>query len=260
MTAILRAESRQRIRGPILLTAVLWIFTVFYFSIFPGFADDADELVEGFPDYIFDLFGLDALHTIEGFIAAELYSFFWSLLVAIYFAYIGAGLIAGDIGSRKLDLTLSNPVSRESVLLQKVASLWVPLLILNVGVAVPVYLGSVIIGEPISPVALAMVHLLSVPYHLVCAAIGVLLSVVLAHVRTARSAAFGLVILLWLVDAFSRLQADFEWIGAFTPSRYWEETDILVHEEYAFLDAGILLVAFIVLIGVALFVFIRRDI
>ena len=260
MTAILRAESRRRVRGPIYLLIVLWIFTALYFAMFPGFAEEAEDIADAFPEYMFELFGLEALHTIEGFIAAELYSFFWTLLVAIYFAYISAGMIAGDVETRKLDLTLSNPISRESVLLQKVASLWVPIVILNVGLAVPVYIGSVLIGEAMNPVAIAMVHLLSIPYLLVCAAIGILLSVAISHVRTARSAAFGLVILLWLVDAFSRLQEDFEWVGAFTPSRYWEEADILVHEEYAVVDAGILLVAFVVLIGIALIIFIRRDI
>ena len=260
MTAILRMESRRRIRGPIYLIIVLWIFTALYFAMFPGFAEDAEAIAEAFPEYMFELFGLDALHTIEGFIAAELYSFFWSLLVAIYFAYISAGMIAGDAETRKLDLTLSNPVSRESVLLQKVASLWVPLVILNVGLAVPVYVGSIVIGEPMNPVAIVLVHLLSIPYLLVCAAIGILISVTISHVRTARSAAFGLVVLLWLVDAFSRLQEDFEWVGAFTPSRYWEESDILVHEEYALVDAGILLVAFVVLIAIALVIFVRRDI
>lgn len=260
MTAILRVESRKRFRGPIALTVVLLIFTVLYFAIFPGFAEDAEELAEAFPDYMFEIFGLDALHTIEGFIAAELYSFFWSLLVAIYFAYIGAGMVAGDVRNRKLDLILSNPVSRESVILQKVASLWVPIVILNVGLGVAVYVGSVLIGEAMNPVAIAMVHLLSIPYHLVCAGIGILLSVVISHVRTARSTAFGLIILLWLVDGFSRLHEDYEWIGDFTPSRYWEEADILVHEEYALGDAAILLVTFIVLVVIATVLFTRRDI
>lgn len=260
MTAILRVESRRRVRGPIYFVIVLWIFTALYFAMFPGFADDAEAIADAFPDYFFDLFGLEALHTIEGFIAAELYSFFWSLLVAVYFAYIGAGMIAADIETRKMDLTLSNPVSRESVLVQKVLSLWVPLGILNIGLAVPVYLGSVLIDEAMNPVAIVMVHLLSIPYLLVCAAIGILLSVAINHVRTARSAAFGIVMLLWLIDAFSRLHEDFEWIGAFTPSRYWEEADILVHEQYAFADAGILLVAFVVLIALAVVFFIRRDI
>ncbi len=260
MTAILRLESRKRLRGPVVLVGVFAVFSAMYFSIFPEFAEDAEELIEAFPEWMFEFFGLDALHTIEGFIAAEIYSFFWVLLVGIYFAWVGGGLIARDIQTRRMDLTLSNPVSRESVLLQKVASLWVPIAVLNVSVPLIVYVGSRLIDETMNPVALAMVHLLSIPYFLVCAGFGVVLSVVLDRARSAQAGAFGLVVVLWLVDGASRLDPDYEWVGAFTPSRYYNETAILVHEEYAFLDAGLLLVAFLLLLGLAVALFTRRDI
>lgn len=259
-TAVLRVESRKRLRGSLVLLAVFGLLSAMYLSMFPDIKDDMEGIAELFPEWMFEAFGLDALHTIEGFIAAEVYSFFWAILVAVYFAHLGAGMIAADVRTRKMDLTLSNPVSRESVLVQKVASLWVPLVVLNVGVAVILAVGSTLIDEPIDPVALSMVHLLSVPYLLVCAAIGVVLSVVVDHERTAKAAAIGLVFLLWLVDTVSRLNPDFEWVGALTPSRYFNETRILVHEEYAVLDAGVLLVTFFVLLAAATVLFVRRDI
>ena len=259
-TAILRVESSRHLRSSLALTIVLLVFVALYTSMFPGFGEDAEELAEAFPEFVFDMFDIEALHTFEGFIAAEMYSFFWTILVGVYFAYLGASMIAVDVNERRMDLTLSNPVSRESVLLQKLASLWVPLVMLNVTVAGAIYVGSVLIGETVNPVALAMVHLLSIPYLLVCAGIGLLLSVALGHPRSAKTGAIGLVIVLWLVDAISRMTGDFEWIGAVAPSRYYGYTAILVREEYALLDAGVLLAAFVVLIAVATALFVRRDI
>ena len=260
MTAILRLESRKRLRASVLWVVVFALFSALYFSMFPSIEEDIEELMEGFPDFFFDLFGIEALHTIEGFIAAEVYSFFWVVLLGVYFAYTSAGMIAGDIRERKMDLTLSAPVSRESVLLQKAGSLWVPLLVLNTAVPVVVYAGALAIGESFDPVALAMVHLLSIPYLLVCAGLGLVLSVVVERVRTAKAVALGLVFVLWLVEGVSNMNPDFEWIGNLTPSRYYDETAILVHEEYAILDAGLLLAVFAVLLAVALFFFTRRDI
>ncbi len=259
-TAILRVESGKRVRGSVVLVVVFALLSALYFSMFPSLSEEMEALEQAFPAFFFELFGIEALHTIEGFIAAEIYSFFWVILVGIYFAYVGAGLIATDIEDRQMDLTLSNPVSRESVVVQKVAALWVPLVVLNVGVAVVVYVGALVIGESFNPVALAMVHLLSIPYLLVCAGTGLVLSVLVDRPRTARAAALTLVFVLWLVEAVSGLDPDFEWIGAATPSRYYDETEILVHEEYALLDAGILLVAFLVLFATATVVFTRRDI
>ncbi|ARS90658.1 ABC transporter permease subunit [Natrarchaeobaculum aegyptiacum] len=258
-TAILRLESRKRVRGSVALVVALGLLAAMYFSIFPSFEDEVDDVMEAFPEYFFDIFGIEALHTIEGFIAAEIYSFFWIVLVGIYFAYIGAGLIATDIDERRMDLTLSYPISRESVILQKVAALWVPLVVLNVAVPAVVYVGALAIGESFDPVALAMVHLLSIPYLLVCGAIGLLLSVVAPRVRTARAAAIVLVFVLWLIDGVSRLDDDYEWIGVVTPSRYYDETAILVREEYAYGDAGVLLIVFLVLLAVAVLTFSRRD-
>lgn len=260
MTAILRMESTRYTRSSLALTTVLTIFAVLYLSMFPGFKEDAEEIAEAFPDFMFDMFRIEGLHTIEGFVAAEMYSVFWTILVGAYFAYLGAGMIATDIHERRMDLTLSNPVNREWVLLQKVASLWAPLVILNVAIAGVLYVGSVVIDEAFDPVALAMVHLLSIPYLLVCAGIGVLLSVAFGHPRTSKSAALALVIVLWLVDAVSRMSADFEWVGGLTPSRYYDYTAILVREEYSLVDAGVLLVAFLVLVAVATVIFVRRDI
>ncbi|ELZ01292.1 hypothetical protein C482_07356 [Natrialba chahannaoensis JCM 10990] len=260
MTAILRIESRNRVRGSVILLAVFAVLSALYFSMFPGVQEEMDVFEEAFPGFMFELFGIEELHTIEGFIAAEIYSFFWILLVGIYFAYVSAGLIAGDIQDRSMDLILSNPVSRESVVLQKLGALWVPLVALNVGVALIVYVSALAIGESFNPVALAMVHLLSVPYLLVCAGIGLVFSVGIDRVRSARAAALGAVIVLWLVEGVSSLDPDYEWIGAVAPSRYYDQTAILVHEEYALLDAGVLLVAFLGLVVLAVALFVRRDI
>ncbi|MWV64675.1 ABC transporter permease subunit [Halorubrum sp. JWXQ-INN 858] len=263
MTAILRNEARGLRRGPLALVGVLVLFSVLYFSIYPDFADDAEALdgvMEAFPEGMIEFFGIEAIHTIEGFIAAEMYSFFWVVLVGIYFAYVSAGMIAGDVESRKMDLTLSTPVSRESVIAQKAAALAVPLVVLNVGVGVVVYVGALSIGESFDPVALTMVHLLSVPYLLVCAGIGLVLSVVVDRQRTAQAAALVAVFMLWLVEGASNVDPDYEWIGYVTPSRYYDETAILVREEYAFLDAAILLAAFVLLVLLAAGLFVRRDI
>lgn len=259
-TAILRIDSTRRLRGSLALLTVLTIFSILYISMFPNFKEDAEELADAFPDFIFDMFDIEALHTIEGFIAAEMYSFFWTIIVGVYFAYIGSTMISVDIHDRRMDLTLSNPISRESVVVQKLLSLWAPLAILNIGVYAILMVGSIVIDEALDPVALAMVHLLSIPYLLVCTGIGLVLSVGLAHPRSSKAASVALVLVLWLVDAVSRMSPDYRWIGDVTPSRYYEHTAILVRAEYDLLNAGLLLIVFVVLVVIATAWFIRRDI
>jgi len=117
-----------------------------------------------------------------------------------------------------------------------------------------------LIGETLNPTSLIMVHLLSIPYLLVCAGIGLVFSTIFDRGDGAPITAMGLVFVLWLVDGVTKMDPDFEWIGDLTLTRYYDTNEILVHGEYAFIDAGILLLAFLVLLLVSAFIFVTRDI
>ena len=260
MTAILRTESGSRVRGSVVLLGAFALIGLFLFAAFPGFADEAELVEETFPDALVVVFGFEEIHTIEGFVGGHVYPLLWVLFTGIYFAYTGAGLVAGDIDSRRMDLLLASPVSRESVLLQKVATLWVPLVVLNVGLFAVVLAGAFAVGEWVDPVTLAWVHLLSVPYLLVCAGVGVVLSVTVGRRETAELGALGAVFVLWLVDGIAELSPEYEWVGRLTPSRYYDPSGVLVHGETPLLDAGLLLGTFLLSVVVATTVFVRRDI
>ncbi|SIR97870.1 ABC transporter permease subunit [Natronorubrum thiooxidans] len=260
MTAILRNESGKLLRGSLTLTGLLVMLSAFFFVVFPTIQDEAALFEAVYPEYLLLLLGVEELHTIEGFIGGYLFPFIWVLLAGIYFAYVSAGMISRDSRTRRLDLTLAGPVSRESVVLEKVGALWVPLVALNLGLAAVLLAGVAVLGESLDAVALGMVHLLGVPYLLVCAGIGIVCSVIFDRVETAQATALVIVFFLWLVDGLSQLNPDFEWVGDLTPSRYYDPSAILVHEEYALVDAGILLATFLVLVGLAVLIFVRRDI
>ena len=260
MTAIIRNESRRLVRGSLVLGGAYALMMVFILSVFPAMADEAELIEQAFPEAMHGLFGFEELHTLEGFIGSYVFSLMWVVFIGLYVAYLAGGMIAGDIRERRMDLILANPVSRESVVLQKFASLWVPITVL-IGIQVAMlYGGSIVLDETLNPVVLVLLHLLSVPYLLVCGAIGIILSVVLDREETAQAGALAIVFLLWLLDGLSQYDPDYEWIGEIAPSRHFDSADILIHEEYAWIDAGILVIAAVVLLGIALLLFVRRDI
>jgi len=260
VTAILRNESKGHQRSSLALTGVLVMVTAVFLAVFPAMKDEADAIEAAYPDYLLELMGLEELSTIEGFAGGYVYPFVWILFAGMYFGYVGAGTVSDDVRTRKMDLILSYPVSRESVIAQKVAALWVPMVALNVGMLAVMAAGARAVGESFDPVTLAMVHLLGVPYLLVCAGIGLVLSVATNRSGRARAGALGAVFLLWLLDGLAALESDYEWISELTPSHYYDPTAILLREEYAFLDAAILLVAFLTLFIAATVQFVRRDI
>lgn len=156
--------------------------------------------------------GIEALGTIEGFLGGQIFNFVWLLGLGLYFAYAAGRLIASDIEDERMDLLLSFPVPRSRLLVEKFASLLLPLVTLNVVVGGVIYVLVLAIGESIDPVHLALAHLLSIPYLLVCAAIGVVLSVLVDRAAVAERAAIGVVFVLFLVESVVGGGSDFEWI------------------------------------------------
>lgn len=258
-----RYEVRRRRRGTAVFVAGISVVAAFFIALFPAFeaADaDLDELIEAYPPAVRDAMGIETISTIEGFLAVELYNFVWVLLLGLYFAYSAAGLIASDVERDRMDLLLSLPISRARLLAEKLASLLAPILALNVVVGIVVYVAVVAVGESIDPVSLFMVHGLSIPYLLACAGIGVVLSVVVSRADIAKRAAIAIVFVLYLLASVAQSTDGFEWLQYLSPTYYYDPTEILVHETYEFVDAGVLLVAFLALVVVSQLLFARRDI
>ncbi len=261
MLEIARYEAERRRRGTVALTVGLSILSLFFLAFFPSMADlDLDAYAEAFPPAFQEAFGIQALGTIEGFLAVEIYQFLWLLLLGLYLAYTAGGLIAGDVERDRMDLLLSLPVSRARVLGEKFVSLLPVLVTLNVVVPIVIYGGVAAIGESLDPVDLAMVHLLSIPYLLACAGIGLVLSTAVRRADVARRGAIAAVFALFLVDSVSASSADFDWVGAVSPTYHYNPTEILVEGTYDITGAGILLALTAVLLALALVRFRRNDV
>lgn len=254
-------EGRRRVRGTVVFAIGLVALVGLIFLIWPEMdAVDLDELLEAYPPILQELFGVETFASIEGFLATEIYHFAWVLLLGLYFAYSAAGTIAGDVETDRMDMLLAMPVTRARVLLEKVAALLVPMVGLNLAIPAVVFVGALAVGETIDPLDLAMVHLLSIPYLLACAGIGIVLSVLVDRADLANRAALGIVFALWLVESIVALSEDWDWIGQLTPMRYYDPTAILVHGDYDPLGALALLGATAGLLAVAIALFRRGDV
>lgn len=261
MLEIVRYEAGRRRRGTAALAAGLGLFSALIVGVFPSIEAsgvDFEAYVESLPPAFANAFGVEAFGTIEGFLAAEFYQFVWVLLLGLYLAYVAGGSVAGRIEDDRLELVLATPVSRTRFLLETYASLLVTVLVLEVAVFVFV-VGSVFaIGESVSLVDLAGVHVFSVPYLLVCGAAGLVFSVALDRGGLAERAGIGTIFVLFLVDSVTA-GTDVDWLGALSPTRYYDPTAILVRSEYDLAGALVLLGATLVLLALARTVFVRRD-
>jgi len=258
---VARYAARRRLRGAAAVAGGLSLLTTLMVSLYPDVAAnvDLDAYGESLPPAFRAAFGVEALGTLEGFLAAELYAFGWVLLLGVYFAYAGAGVVAPDVETGRMDVLLSLPLRRRRLLAESTLPLFVPLVAVNVVVPVVVWAAVGWIGESIAVADLAVVHLASVPYLLVTAAVGVAASVVADRAGVAQRAAAGLVFGLYLVES---VVADTKLaiVGALSPTRYYDPTAILVNGEYDPVGAVVLLATATVVWTASSVYFTRRDV
>jgi ABC-2 type transport system permease protein len=261
MLEIVRYEGRRRVKGAFLMTVGFVLLAALYIGLFPSFEQsgvDFEEYVRNLPEGLQNAFGFE-LGTIEGFLAVELYQFLWLLLFGVYIAYAGGGLVAADVERGRMDLLLAAPVSRTRVVVEKYLSLFVPLVLANLVLPLAVWGGVRLIDESIAAADLFAVHLLSVPYLLVCAGLGLALSVLFDRADIAQRGGIAAVFGLFLVDTAST-DTDFEWLGALSPTRYYDPSEILVEGTYDVAGALILLAGALALLLASTVYFQRRDI
>jgi ABC-2 type transport system permease protein len=256
-----RYEGRRRLRGAAILTAGVGAyvgFIVWYFTVLEGV--DYEDVFEDLPPAMLEAFGIENLSTIEGFLGAQVFNFVWLLGLGLYFAYVAGGVIARDVETERLDLLLSFPVTRARILAEKFAALLVPMIAVNALGAPVIYLFVVAAGETIPLDHLLLAHLLSLPFFLVCAGIGLAFSVAVDRAAIAERAAVGTVFVLYLVESVVGGAEGYDWIQYLSPTQYYEPTPILIDGSFEPIDSAILLVAFVGLLILSQALFERRDI
>lgn len=259
MPEVARFESRRRLRGSAVLAVVISAFALLFVTFFPSVEQiDVEAYTESMPELFRELFNIQAMTSIEGFLAVELYQFVWVLILPLYVAYLAAGIVAGTADDDRLDVELSLPVSRPRLLGEKAASLVPVLLVPNLVVPPVVYVGVLAIGESIDVAALVAVHALSIPYLATAGAIGVLASVLVLDGDLARRGAVGVFFALYLLESVATV-ADQDWLGSVSPARYYDPTTIMVDAEYDLVGAAVLLGMTALLLGLAALQFRRVD-
>ncbi|SEH16175.1 ABC-2 type transport system permease protein [Natronorubrum sediminis] len=263
MLELARYDGRHRLKGSIYLSIAMSLLAVVVIWIYPSFSDsfeDVDEeFLQAYPDQIIQLFDIQTMTSLEGFLAFELYIFGWVILLGLYLAYLGAGSIADDVERGRMDILLSMPVSRTRVVTEKFLSLSVPIVAVNVITPVVVYAAALAVGESLSAADLAALHALSIPYLFACAGIGVIASVAVDRTSIAQRIALGATFGLFMLESLL-VDTDYESIGAIAPMRYFDPNEVILESTYDLTNVVVLLTMTLACLLVAQYWFSRRDI
>jgi ABC-2 type transport system permease protein len=107
-------------------------------AVWPAFRDSAGfgDLMSQIPQGMIEAFGLQDLETPAGYLRGNLYDFFVPLLLAGAAIGFANSLISSEEDAGRLELTLSQPVTRQEVFLGRTVAVFACTILLTLAVAV----------------------------------------------------------------------------------------------------------------------------
>jgi ABC-2 type transport system permease protein len=121
-------DSRRSVAG---WTVAILVVGCGYAAFWPTMNNDQlQQLLENYPAAILEALNYTDIASPQGYLTATVYGLVVGVLVVVFAVTAGTRTIAGEEEAGILDLTLSHPVSRSSVALQRVAAVFTAILLI----------------------------------------------------------------------------------------------------------------------------------
>lgn len=261
---IFKHELRTHLRSVVTWSIALAVLILFFFSLYPAFADQAalmNEMMARFPRELRAAFGLEnlSLDTVLGF-----YSFllvFVQLCLAIQASTYGFGLVSIEESELTADFLLSKPVSRAQVLTSKLLAALASLLITNLVVWISSFLAITFFrgGREYEPATLFLLLVSLLIFQLSFLCVGLVISLLVRRVRSVTPYALGLAFGAYVINGFSGVFGEVK-LELITPFKHFDAAYIVANASFntglVLLNVAVSLVA----LAVSYWLYLRRDI
>ncbi len=249
---ILRFELRRNVKAFLIWTAAILAFVVWMLSVykssFSGLGAGVTEFTQYFPESMKKAFGIDRLDltSITGYFGMEVHLFI-ILFGSMYSTLLSSSLLSKEESEKTVEFLLSRPVTRTSVVTQKLA-VYLIYVTLYAAITWSVSYAAMLRYEASFDEAVfwalgGMTYLAI----LAIASLGFLGSVFVTRNRTVYSAAMGLVLGLYALQIVSDISEKASFLRYITPFKWAFPADILpqggVDPVYVALAAGVILVS-----------------
>jgi ABC-2 type transport system permease protein len=267
MIAIIKRTLKNRKTSTIVYSLGIMLFSLMYVSLFPTMKEAAGQLaglMEAFPEGFMAAFGIEDIalmfESLEGFMAGELFSFIWPIMVIFMMVSLAASSIAGEAETGTIEIQLSQPISRvKNFFGQYLAGL----IILLSFVLISVY--SIILLAMMFNVEYAVggyhkIAVLGFLFGFAVYGISLLISSILSEKGKANFLAGGILILMYVLNIVAALKDSLSDLKYFSFFYYFNVTEALVRQNVDTNACLVFGVVGIISVAMAAFWFNRRDI
>ena len=221
MTALIGAQLHDRRRSLLAWGLPLGLMSAFIVAIFPSVEDALGRAIRDYPTELKEAFSIGELATVEQYLEAEMLS----LIVPLALGYLAVRSIAsglsGSAETGRLDVLLSAPVSRSSL----VASGFLATAI-ELAAVLAVSLLLTMIGSWLAGAGLAFGPALAGfanvwPLALVFAGLGVVVTGLSLRTSVVTGSVAGVLVAMYVIDLVGRLDTSLDWVRYGSVFRYY---------------------------------------
>lgn len=241
----------------------LSLITIMFLSIYTSFTKDvtaSKKLLESLPYAVKQGLGIsiNSFFTIYGLFA---YIYLYVLLAgAVQAMNLGVGVLSKEISGKTADFLLTKPVSRTSVLAQKIGAVTVLLIITNIVYIAIAYVTARLIVKSALDIKLFMLIALTLIFvQVIFMSIGILLSVCIPKIKSVISVTLPTVFAFFIIGAIGAIVGN-QTVRYITPFKFFDSNYIIANRSYEVKYIVLEAILVIVMLGLSFVVFIRKDV
>jgi ABC-2 type transport system permease protein len=216
------------------------------------------QIIDIFPTQLLAFFGdIENFFEPKGFLSFEFYSYI-PIFLGILIVSSAGNLIAKAEENGTLEVTIAQPISRSAVFWGNLFALLLTIVLILSIAWVGFILGARSTSSfDVSPGALLLPMVSLFAVLLVFLSLALLLSMILTSSSTAGLIAGFFLIASYFITSLARIEDKLKGINRFSPLKYYQSGGAM--DGLNFKDLAILLSISVILIGIAWFIFVKRD-
>ncbi|MDP4177109.1 MAG: ABC transporter permease subunit [Bacillota bacterium] len=265
MMNLFKRELRQGLTGFLVWSITLGILIFFTMSIFPSVSSSNIELnqyIKSLPTSMAKALSLNNLNM------SDMLSFYNScigiyiiLCAAIYAMLFGTGIISKEINDKTVEFLQSKPITRSSIITQKLIPRIFYVIALNMLLFLMTYFSFEHVKK--SDYSIEKLLLIFIGYTIIeitFVSLGLFLSLIIKNKKISTNLSIWTVFGMYLLYILAGISDKFSYLKCFTPFKYADASDIIADGKLKAVYIIILTIVNMILIGVSYIIYNHKDI
>lgn len=230
---LFKRDFRRNFKSLLIWTLIMAGLMLMMLSIYPQFAkqqEALDQMINVLPEAMLKAFNMDKLNmnTVLGYYAVECYIMI-TLVGSIYAAMLGSSILSKEESGKTIEFLLSKPITRTSIVSQKLLLVVTNLVIFNADIALVNLLGfSFSKNTGFDMKAFILLTIGPLLMHILFAFVAFMISSIIHKSRNTVSISLGLVFITYFLNLVASMSEKFDFLKYFSPFKYIDSADLII--------------------------------